>query len=68
MEYQEPPQVSSQQCPDDRSSSPMPGCPRTEELDIVLRLDRLARSGTNPFKIAKYREAIAHLGEAFKIQ
>lgn len=65
MEYPQPaPQVSPQQCPEDGKASPLPGCPRVEE--IVLHLNRRALAEPNPFKVAKYREAIALLGETLQ--
>lgn len=66
MEYQQPPQINAQKCPDDRKSSPLPGCPRLEE--IVLLLARAARNEPNPLKVVEIRSAIAHLGEALKIK
>lgn len=70
MTIQQPPTMTvpmiNEKCPDDRKSSPLPGCPRVEE--IVLHLNRLALAEPNPYKVAQYREAIAHLGEALKIK
>lgn len=66
MDYQPTSQISAQQCPEDSKSSPLPGCPRLEEM--VLQLDRASRTEPNPLKVAEIRAAIAHLGEALKIK
>lgn len=54
----------NEKCPE-QEGSPLPGCDRRVAA-VVLELERISRDESNPRKVAKYRDAIALLGDALQ--
>lgn len=63
----------NEKCPE-KKGSPLPGCDLLQAAAlryrwvaaVVLELERISRDESNPHKVAKYRDAIALLGDALQ--